>query len=140
MAVKEIMRTYLVDEHDRVRRLPWQRYARLLRGQEQVRRLAGHAVRFAESVYGVEDGRVVYALAHFPLVSFDDNGRRDMTRSLTEQDMGPLDSYWLEENDWREFHLAERMAALRWEPTESILKQLEQQIPHVAGKDYRSIV
>jgi hypothetical protein len=140
MAVKEIVRTYLVDDNDHVRRLPWRRYTRLLQGEERVPLLAGHAVRFAESVYGVEDGSIVYALAHFPLVSFDDNGRRNTTQAPTNHEMGSLESCWLDESDWRQFHFAERMDALRWEPTESVLKQLEQQIPNVDGKDHRSIV
>lgn len=140
MAVKEIVRTYLVDENDHVRRLPWRRYTRLLQGEERVPRLAGHAVRFAESVYGVEDGIIVYALAHFPLVSFDDNGRRNTAEPHTDQETGSLESCWLDESDRHQFHFAERMDALRWEPTESILKQLEQQIPHVDGKNDRSIV
>jgi hypothetical protein len=140
MAVKEIVRTYLVDENDHVRRLPWRRYTRLLQGEERVPLLAGHAVRFAESVYGVEDGSIVYALAHFPLVSFDDNGRRNTVEPHTEHEMGSLESCWQDESDSRQFHFAERMDALRWEPTESVLKQLEEQIPHVDGKDYRSIV
>ena len=136
MAVKEIVRTYLVDEHDHVRRLPWRRYTRLLLGQEQVPRLAGHAVRFAESAYGVEDGSIVYALAHFPLISFDDQGRRNTTKLPIGYETRSCDS----ESNRRQFHFTERMDALRWEPTESILKQLEQQIPHVDGKDHRSIV
>ena len=140
MAVKEIVRTYLVDENDHVRRLPWRRYTRLLQGEERVPRLAGHAVRFAESVYGVEDGSIVYALAHFSLVSFDDNGRRNTAKPHTRHEMGWLESGWLNESDGPQFHFAERMDALRWEPTESVLKQLEQQIPHVDGRDYRSIV
>jgi hypothetical protein len=140
MALKEIVRTYLIDENDHVRRLPWRRYTRLLQGEERVPLLAGHAVRFAESVYGVEDGSIVYALAHFPLVSFDNRGRRNTARPQMKHETGSLESGWLDESDWPEFHFAERMDALRWEPTESVLKQLEQQIPHVDGKDYRSIV
>ena len=140
MAVKDIVRTYLVDENDRVRRLPWRRYARLLQGEERVPALAGHAVRFAESLYGVEDGRIVYALAHFPLVSFDDNGCRNWAESHNEHEMRSCESCMLEESDAHKFHFAERLDALRWEPTESILKQLEQQIPHVDGKDHRSIM
>lgn len=140
MAVKEIVRTYLIDENNHVRRFPWRRYTRLLQDQEPVPLLAGHAVRFAESVYGVEDGSIVYALARFPLVSFDDHGRRNRTETPTEHEGGWLDSCRLDVSDRRQFHFAERMDALRWEPTESVLKQLEQQIPHVEGKDHRSIV
>jgi hypothetical protein len=136
MAVKEIVRTYLVDENDRVRRLPWRRYARLLKGEERVLRLAGHAVRFAESVYGVEDGSIVYALAHFPLVSFDDNGRRNTAESLIEHAGGSFERCWPEELGADQFHFAESMDALRWEPTETVLKQLEQQIPHLDERDH----
>ena len=136
MAVKEIVRTYFVDEFDHVRRFPWRRYARLLQGEERLPQLAGHAVRFAESVYGVEDGSIVYALAHFPLVSFDGNGRRN----TTEHEMGSLESRWLDERVGRHFHFADGMDARRWVPTESVLKQLEHQIPHVDEKDHRSIV
>lgn len=139
MGVKEIVRTYLVDEHDHVQRLPWRRYARLLQGDERAPQLAGHAVRFAESVYGVEDGSIVYALAHFPLVSFDDNGRRDRRERHAEAEMGSLENCWMDDSPRRQFHFADGTKAGRWEPTESVIKQLEHQIPHIDGKDRRTI-
>jgi hypothetical protein len=138
MAVKEIIRTYLVDEDDRIHRFPWPRYARILRREERAPLFARKTVRFAESVYGVENGVIVYALAHFPLIIFDASGRRDKVQQHTEQQLAVLEIESRcaedEENEWQQFDLAERMATLRWEPSESVLKALEGQVPESRQK------
>jgi hypothetical protein len=85
MAVKEVLRAYLVDEDDQVHRFPQPRYVRVLRREERMPMFARKTIRFVESVYGVENGAIVYALAHFPLISFDANGRRDKVHLHTEQ-------------------------------------------------------
>ena len=138
MAVKEIVRTYFVDEDDGVHRFPRTRYARLMQGAEAVPLYAGQTIRFAESVFGMEEGVIVYALAHFPLLHFDHNGKRDLVQQQAEQALASLESRCAEDSDWRGFYFAERMAALRWIPNETVLQHLERQVPHVRRRDRRS--
>lgn len=136
MAVKEIIRTYLIDEDDRIHRFPWPRYVRILRREERAPFFARKTIRFAESVYGVENGAIVYALAHFPLIIFDASGRRDTVQQHAEHQLAVLEieSRCAEENEWQQFDLAERMATLRWEPSESVLKALEGHVPQLRQK------
>lgn len=136
MAVKEIIRTYLIDENDRIHRFPWPRYARILRREARAPLFARKTVRFVESVYGVENGAIVYALAHFPLIIFDAGGRRDKMQQRAEQQLAALEieSRCAEENEWQQLDLAERMTTLRWEPSESVLKALERHVPQLRQK------
>lgn len=131
MAVKEIIRTYFIDEDDRIHRFPWPRYARILRREERAPLFARKTIRFAESVYGVENGAIVYALAHFPLIIFDASGRRDKAQPLAEQPLAVQEIRCDEKNEWQLLDLAERMATLRWEPSESMLKALEAHVPRL---------
>jgi hypothetical protein len=137
MAVKEVLRAYLIDEDDQVHRFPQPRYVRVLRREERIPLFARKTIRFVESVYGVENGAIVYALAHFPLISFDANGRRDKVHLHTEQQPTGEESRGAETNEWRLLDLAERMATLRWEPTEAVFKRLEGSIPQLRQKDRR---
>jgi hypothetical protein len=137
MAVKEVLRAYIVDEDDLIHRFPQPRYARILRREERIPLFARKTIRFVESVYGVENGAIVYALAHFPLISFDANGRRDKVQLHTEQQPRGEESRGDETNEWRLLDLAERMATLRWEPTEAVLKTLEGRVPQLRQKDRR---
>jgi hypothetical protein len=138
MAVKEIVRTYVIDEDDGVHRFPRTRYAHLVNGAVSVPLFAGRTVRFAESVFGVEEGAIVYALAHFPLLHFDKDGRRDMVQQQAERTLASLESRCTEDSDWRQFYFAERMAALRWTPNSAVLQQLERYVPQLRGRNRRS--
>lgn|SRR5690348_13520378 len=142
MAVNEIIRTYLIDEDDQIHRFPRPRYARLLRREERAPLFARKTIRFAESVYGMENGAIVYALAHFPLIIFDASGHRDMVHQHAEQQLAVLEmeSRLAEEHEWQELDLAERMATLRWEPSESVLKALEAHVPQLRQKAVRFAV
>lgn len=131
MAVKEIIRTHLIDENDRIHRFPWPRYARILRREERAPLFARKTIRFAESVYGVENGAIVYALAHFPLIIFDASGHRDKAQRRAEQQLAVQESRCDEENEWQLLDLTECMATLRWEPNESVLKALEGHVPRL---------
>lgn len=135
MAVKEIIRTYLVDEDDRLRRFPRPRYTRILSRKERMPLFAKKTIRFAESVYGLEDGTIVYALAHFPLICFDISGRRDKAQQHAEQELAFQESRYSEDSEWRLFYFAERMAKLRWDPSESVLKELERHVPQLPHRD-----
>ena len=137
MAVKEVVRAYFVDEDDRIHRLPHHRYARILRREDRIPLFARKTIRFVESVYGVENGAIVYALAHFPLINFDGSGRRDKMQLSVEQQPMDQESHCAEESEWRLLDLAERMATLRWEPSESVLKALEERVPQLREKDRR---
>lgn len=132
MAVNEIIRTYLIDEDDQIHRFPRPRYARLLRREERAPLFARKTIRFA-------DGAIVYALAHFPLIIFDASGYRDMVHQHAEQQLAVLEmeSRLAEEHEWQELDLAERMATLRWEPRESVLKALEAYVPRLRQKAVR---
>jgi hypothetical protein len=132
MAVKEIIRTYLVDEDDRIHRFPWPRYVRILIREERVQRFARKTIRFAESVYGVENGAIVYALAHFPLIIFDANGGRDKMQQRAEQQLTIQESRCAEKNEWQLLESAHRMATLRWEPERVCVEGARYARPSVA--------
>jgi hypothetical protein len=140
MAVKEIIRTYLIDEDNRIHRFPWPRYERILKREERVPRFARKTIRFAESVYGVENGAIVYALAHFPLIIFDANGRRDKMQQRAEQQLTIQEGRGAEKNEWQWLELAQRMATLRWEPSESVLKALDRHVPRLRQRGRRFVV
>jgi len=140
MAVKEIIRTYLVDEDDRIHRFPWPRYVRILIREERVPRFARKTIRFAESVYGVENGAIVYALAHFPLIIFDADGGRDKMQQRAEQQLTIQESRCAEKDEWQLLELAQRMATLRWEPSESVLKALDMHVPRLRQRGPRFAV
>ena len=137
MAVKEVLRAYFVDEDDRIHRFSQPRYARILRREERIPLFARKTIRFVESVYGLENGEIVYALAHFPLIDFDGSGRRDKMQRSAEQQPMDQENRYPEANEWRLLDLAERMATLRWEPSESVLKALEERVPQLRQKDRR---
>lgn len=140
MAVKEVRRAYLIDDNNQVHRFPQPRYARILTREERLPRFAKKTIRFAESVYGVENGAIVYALAHFPLITFDAGGRRDKAQQRVEQQLASQEGRCAEKNEWRLFDLAERKATFRWEPSESVLKALEARVPQLRQKGHRFAV
>lgn len=131
MAVKEVVRAYLVDEDDVIHRFPQPRYSRMLRREERVPLFARKTIRFVESVYGVENGMIVYALAHFPLISFDASGRRDKVHLHAERQLKDEANCAAQETEWQLLALAERMATLRWEPSDAVLKALETRVPQL---------
>src|SRR5579884_3024125 len=76
--MKQIVRAYVVDERNALKRIPRARYQRMLAGLEAVPGYASETVRFAETVFGLApDGTLAYARAFFPLVRFDASGKRD---------------------------------------------------------------
>ena len=122
--------TYFVDEDDRVIRVPRWRYRRWLARKEPVFLFSGKAVRFAETITGLDKrGRTVYSFAMFPVVYFDETGHVDERRRAEELD---VTQRWFatceEDTDWSSFYQAQRDAQFRWRPTPAILSQLRDRV------------
>ncbi|WP_447977749.1 hypothetical protein [Candidatus Nitrospira bockiana] len=132
---KEIFRVYLVDECDRVHRLPLRRYEELLTGRGELAGCADRAVRLAEVGFGLNPDRsVVRAIARFPVVHLGPDGRRDPQRMQEEQSLATRESLSMEGSEWQDLYRAQRLGTFRWEPSGPILEQLRNKLPRVGAR------
>lgn len=127
----QVLRCYFVDSHDRVKRIPVPHYRRLLAGDLELAAFAGEAVRFAEMTLWLDEDRIIArALIWFPLVHFDDEGRRDLEKRRQEMNLVMREVESSTEGHWSELYRAERFAAFRWLAPQHILEQLHAFLPH----------
>lgn len=123
--MKQIVRAYVVDEQEHLRRLPRPRYQRIVTGRERAPRFAAKAVRFVEASFGLAaDGTPAYARAFFPIVHFDVSGFRDRTAWRDEERLALQESRCAEQSAWAELYRTERWARFRWQPGDTVLAQL----------------
>ncbi|HKN87922.1 MAG TPA: hypothetical protein VJV04_13755 [Nitrospiraceae bacterium] len=127
----QVLRCYFVDGHDHVKRMPVPHYRRLMAGDMEMAVLAGKAVRFAEMTLWLDEDRIITrALTWFPLVHFDSDGRRDLEKRRQEMSLVMREVESSTESHWSELYRAERFAAFRWLPSQHILAQLQEFLPH----------
>lgn len=127
----QVIRCYFVDNHDQVKRIPLPHYRRLMAGDLEKFAFAGKAVRFAEMTLWLDEDRIIArALTWFPLVHFDGGGRRDLEKRQQEMNLVMREITSSSESHWPELYRAERFAAFRWLPSQDILAQLQESLPH----------
>jgi hypothetical protein len=127
----QVLRCYFVDEYDRVRRLPLPHYHRLTAGNMVIAAFAGKVVRFAETTLCLDGDRIITrALTWFPLIHFDRHGRRNLEKYQEEMNLLKHEVASPPESHWPELYRAERFAAFRWLPSQDILEQLRESLPH----------
>ncbi|MDQ6733856.1 MAG: hypothetical protein M3Z35_07025 [Nitrospirota bacterium] len=127
----QVLRCYFVDNYDQVKRMPLPHYRRLMAGGLEVAAFAGKAVRFAEMTLWLDEDRIIArALMCFPLVHFEGDGRRDLEKHQQEMNLVIREMASSSESHWPELYRAERFAAFRWLPSQDILQQLQESLPH----------
>lgn len=127
----QVLRCYFVDSYDQVQRMPLPRYRRIMAGDLVMAAFVGKAVRFAEMTLWLDEDRIIArALTWFPLVDFDGNGRRDLEKHQQEMNLVMREMSSSSESHWSELYRAERFATFRWLPSQNVLQQLQESLPH----------
>lgn len=127
----QVLRCYFVNDANEVTRIPVPRYRRLMAGVVTNAGFAGKAIRFAETTLWLDEDRIIVrALTWFPLIHFNGDGRRDVLKLQQEMDLLAKELASSPENHWSELYRAERFHAFRWLPTQQILEQLRESLPH----------
>lgn len=127
----QVLRCYFVDEYNRVKRIPLPRYRRLMKGNLNIPAFADKAVRFAETTLWLDGDRIIArALTWFPLIHFARDGRRDLRKYQEEMSLLTREVASSVESYWSELYRAERFAHFRWLPSQEILEQLRESLPH----------
>ena len=129
--MKQVLRCYLVNDSNEVKRIPVPHYRRLMAGGVKIAQFGGKAIRFAETTLWLDkDKIIVRALTCFPLVHFDCDGRRDVLKLQQEMNLLTKEQASSPDGYWPELYRAERFHAFRWVPSQHILEQLRQSLPH----------
>jgi hypothetical protein len=127
----QVLRCYFVDHYDQVKRMPLPHYRRIMAGDVAMAVFVGKAVRFAEMTLWLDEDRIIArALTWFPLVHFDGDGRRDLEKHQQEMNLVMREMTSSSESHWSELYRAERFAAFRWLPSQDVLQQLQESLPH----------
>lgn len=127
----QVLRCYFVDNYDQVKRMPLPRYRLIMAGNLNMAVFAGKAVRFAEMTLWLDEDRIIArALTWFPLVHFDGDGRRDLEKHQQEMNLVMREMASSPESHWSELYRAERFATFRWLPSQNVLQQLQESLPH----------
>jgi hypothetical protein len=127
----QVLRCYFVDNYDQVKRMPLPRYRLIMAGNLDMADFAGKAVRFAEMTLWLDEDRIIArALTWFPLVHFDGDGRRDLGKHQQEMNLVMREMASSSESHWSELYRAERFATFRWLPSQNVLQQLQESLPH----------
>jgi hypothetical protein len=127
----QVLRCYFVNDSNEVKRIPVPHYRRVMAGGIKIAGLAGKAVRFAETTLWLDEDRIIVrALTSFPLIHFNDDGRRDVLKLQQEMDLLTKEMASSRESHWPELYRAERFHAFRWIPAQRILEQLRESLPH----------
>jgi hypothetical protein len=127
----QVLRCYFVNNYDQVKRMPLPRYRLTMAGNLNMAVFAGKAVRFAEMTLWLDEDRIIArALTWFPLVHFDGDGRRDLEKHRQEMNLVMREMASSSESHWSELYRAERFATFRWLPSQHVLQQLQESLPH----------
>jgi hypothetical protein len=127
----QVLRCYFVNDSNEVKRIPVPHYHRLMDGSVKRVGFAGKAIRFAETTLWLDEDRIIVrALTWFPLIHFDHDGRRDVFKLQQEMDLLTKELTASPESHWSELYRAERFHAFRWLPTQPLLEQLRECLPH----------
>lgn len=128
--MRQILRCYFVNDYNEVKRIPVPHYRRLMEGAVQMA-FAGKAIRFAETTLWLDEDRIIMrAMTWFPVIHFDCHGRRDIVKRQQEMDLLRKESTSSPESHWLELYRAERFDVFRWLPTQQIVEQLRESLPH----------
>ena len=120
---KRCVRAYWADEDQRIVRLSWAHYQRILDRVEPVLLFAGKTVRFIEVSLDLDErGERTLTYAWFVQRHFDGRGLWDLADRAREQAFG--ESRQAQSgSDWQEFTLAEWCATGQWEPSRKVLHE-----------------
>lgn len=126
-AMKRKIRSYWVDEDERVHRFPWAQYERICHGTATVRLFMGKTIRFIEAIVEVKErGEEELLTPYYIKRDFDSDGKLCKDQKMKELKGTAEMLSVFGQPEWEEFCQLEYQEPFRWKPTKELEDQLRE--------------